>query len=336
MNRGTIQTIDHLFNTLLEDNIGSGSEIIQHGEVVYSRYAGYANREHKTPVHRDTVFPLSSMSKAFTAMIIMQLGESRKLAYDDRLRKFLPEFPAYADEIRISDLLYHTSGLLDPYRHYLQHDLNWYGLANQEIWNLLIEQTSLCFPVGSKHEYCNANYVLLAMIAETICQQSFRHIIHEGIFQPLGMVHSELADSRYVIDCRAYGYIKQEGQYLTIDSPWLSYGDGGVLSSLRDMFLWDQALYTDQLVRQSTLCQAFLPGTMSDGLSTGYGYGWNLPEYGNYHILTHAGGDPGFGSIIGRLPALKCSVILWANINNSWQTLNDILWSIIPLVVDET
>jgi CubicO group peptidase (beta-lactamase class C family) len=328
------QTIAPLLAPFKHDHIGFGVEVIHRGELAFSEYGGYANREHCVAVTRDTVFPVSSMSKTFTAMIIMQLAGTHQLDYQDPVRDILPELPNYAGDVKIRHLLEHSSGLLDPYGYYYDRKLRWYDLTNQDIWNLLTEQAALRFPAGSQFEYCNANYVLLAMIAETVLQQSFGQILHSQIFQPLGMDQSALHDARYVIANRAYGYRKDHNGYRTEDIQWLTYGDGGILSSLRDLFLWDQAFYTDQLISQTAISQAFTADGLAEGESK-YQFGWNVHNVHGHTVMTQYGGDPGFGTNIGRVPEQGCSLIAWANIHDQFQLFQDLFWKILPVLLEE-
>jgi len=162
------------------------------------------------------------------------------------------------------------------------------------------------------------------MIAETIYNISFRDILKEKIFTPLKMRNSDLYDSRYVINNRAYGYINENGMMCTVDNQWLSYGDGGIISTVKDLVLWDQALYEEKLVTKENLQLAYTSGKTNEGKDTRYGFGWVINKKGENKIVRHAGGDTGFGSMISRIPEKKFSIILLSNIDNSWNELAQI------------
>lgn len=302
------------------EDIGAAVNAIYEGQIIYEKCIGNANHEYGIPVSRTTVFPISSVTKQFTAMIIMMLQEEGLLDYEEKVSKYIYDFPKYAVELNIRNLLHHVTGLLDPYSYYEDNNLNSYNIDNKIIYKLLKEQKSLNFEIGGKFDYCNSNYVLLAMIAERICNKPFRQLLKEKIFSPLGMKNSDLYDSRYVIANRAYGYKRENDRFYSVDNQWLSYGDGGIISTIEDMALWDQALYRDKLVSKRNMELAFTSGKTNDGKETNYGFGWVIKKKKGHKIIRHAGGDTGFGSMILRIPDIRFSAILLSNVDNSWST----------------
>jgi len=316
--------LDKEFNGLEEKLVGGVVNVVYQGEVMYERYIGLANYEHKISICKDTVFPISSLTKQFTAMVIMIMQEEGLINYTDKVNKYLKDFPSYAQELTIKDLLHQMTGLIDPYSYYEDNNLDSYNINNTIIYRLLQDDKKIKFPVGEKFEYCNSNYVLLAMIAETIYNISFRDILKEKIFTPLKMRNSDLYDSRYIINNRAYGYINENGMMCTVDNQWLSYGDGGIISTVKDLVLWDQALYEEKLVTKENLQLAYTSGKTNEGKDTRYGFGWVINKKGENKIVRHAGGDTGFGSMISRIPEKKFSIILLSNIDNSWNELAQI------------
>ena len=302
---------------------GLAAVVIKEGQVIYEKYTGYANLEYQIPVEKDTIFHISSMTKQFTAMLIIQLVEEGLLNYDQELTDFYPQL-FYAQGVTIKDLLNHTTGLVDPYEYYSDNNLNYYGLDNQDVLDILLKDNSLRFEPGSKFEYCNSNYILLAFIAEEICDKSYKELLKERIFTSLDMENSTVYDG-LVVDNRAYGYKFDDDKYYITDYQWLTYGDGGIMSTVEDLILWDQALYSNQLISEESLEKAFRAGTPERERSIGYGFGWVVDHQYDFKVLRHAGGDDGFGSTIWRIPELELTFILLSNLDGSWRKLADIM-----------
>ncbi len=264
-----------------------------------------------------TNFRLASVSKQFTAMCIMMLVERGLLRYDQTLRQLFPHFPAYGDKITIDHLLHHTSGLVD-YESLLPDTLS-RQVSDADVLQMMMSQDSTYFPPGSKFQYSNSGYAVLAMVVENMSGRRFADFVRDSIFVPLGMVGS-IAYERGgpPVPCRAYGYrvLGDSGFVFRDQSPTSAVlGDGGIYSSVRDLFLWDQALYTERLVSRSTLEGTLTPGVLSDGTSTSYGHGWRLDTYRGRRRMHHTGSTCGFSTVIQRYPDERFTVIVLTNRN---------------------
>ncbi|WP_151732854.1 serine hydrolase domain-containing protein [Paenibacillus tengchongensis] len=290
------------------------------GKVVYQDMLGLANCEHEIPIGPDTVFKLTSVSKQFTGMAILQLMERGELRADDRLTKFVPELRHYADEVTVYQLAHHSAGLTD-YNDLLWQKARQHALHsdNAEVLGLLSKQDRLRFTPGSRFEYSNSNYVMLAIIIERITWLSLREYLKQHIFGVTGMDDSTVFNEEQpVVPRRAYGYELSGGLWKCHYADTLATGTTNVLSSLRDMQKWDDALYGEQLLGRKTSSTLFAPGLDSSGhpLSEfwgGYSYGWMLQERCDAQTLWHTGGDAGFRSIIVRFYEQEFSVILLCN-----------------------
>ena len=263
---------------------GAALLVIDHDEIVYRKCYGLADLETQRPIMPDSSFYLASIAKPFTAMAIMLLAEQRKLSFEDRLPAYFPEFPSWGAEISLRHLLHHTSGLPgyfhlfasgssgDPIAAFTR-DLN--GVTNEAVLERVMDAAGLDFPAGARHAYCNTNYVLLAMIAAIASGQSFADFLKTNVFDPLGMKHTLVYDASCpALHELAHGYWEEKGQFERWDYPLLTAGDGGLFSTLDDLFLWDQALNTERLVPKAALERAFSSGTTNDGTPVGYGFGW--------------------------------------------------------------
>jgi N-acyl-D-aspartate/D-glutamate deacylase len=312
--------VDGLFAHFADgDSPGVAVAVIRDGEIVHRAGYGLADLETGTPITPDTTFRLASVSKQLTAMAIMLLAEEGKLDYDDPVVQYLPELERFGSEITIRHLLQHTSGLPDYYDT-LEAELEEDWITNQEAVEFFSQWGETLFPAGERYEYSNPGYEMLAAIVERVSRESFREFMDEKIFQPLGMNNTSLFDqTEPEIANRAFGYTRGGDGFVIDDEHVLNYlgGSGGIYSSVNDLFLWDQALYTDRLVDPSTKALAFVPAVLDDGEEYPYGFGWRLRAddfLGTQHY--HSGGWLGFSTQMIRYPERRFSVYLLSNLDD--------------------
>ena len=284
------------------------------GKVVLAKGYGLANLEAKIPCATNTNFRLASVTKQFTAMAVMILAERKKVSLDERLPDFFPEFPAYGNQITVRQLLTHTSGLLD------YEDLIPKGteipVLDRDVLRLLLQQDKTYFPPGTKYRYSNSAYALLALIVEARSGNTFARFLQENIFRRLNMSHTLAYEKGLsVVPNRAYGYSPDAGGFKRTDQSLTSsvLGDGGIYSSVADLYQWDQALYTDKLVSLKMLKLAFTPGPPTEHPDTGYGFGWFVGQYRGLREIWHSGTTLGFTTRIARFPSKKFTVIILTN-----------------------
>jgi len=290
---------------------------------------GLANLEKKQPIDPDTAFLLGSVTKQFTAMAIMILAERGKLRYEDTLSGFFPEFPPYAQKITLRNLLQHTAGFPEYDDLFLasgKMDSYWprsskskpsrFEPTSKDVMRILAEQKELQHTPGEKFVYSNSGYVILAQVVERVAGQAFAQFLQQEIFQPLGMKRSRLYDeTRPMIQKRATSY-KGTGVYKEIDyAPQNAvYGEDNIYTTVEDMYYWDQALYTNKLVKAATLKEAFTPGKLKDGTATSYGFGWAVNRVIGFKALEHGGAWLGFRTYIVRFPSQRFTVIVLSNL----------------------
>ena len=301
-----------------DDMPGAAVIVIQDGKVVHQNSYGLADVRAKERISSKTVFDIASLSKQFTAMAVMILVERGKLNYEDSISKFFPEFESDARQVTIRQLLNQTSGIAD-------YTLVWgeskklkgdSARTNQNVVRFLARQQKLRFQPGQKWEYSNSNYVLLAQIVSKVTGEPFTQFVKENIFQPLAMNDSFVYDNSKATQAgRATGYISQGSGAKPADRNLENYvcGDGQINSTTEDLAKWDQALYTEKLVKASTLNEAFRSGRLSDGTSINYGFGWGLGRYRGLPVISHGGDTDGFVAQITRFPQQHFTVILLSN-----------------------
>jgi D-alanyl-D-alanine carboxypeptidase len=307
--------VDALMNPLIQgDGPGAAVMVIQDGRVVHGKGYGLARLDTKEAVGLNTAFDISSTSKQFTAMAVMILVERGKLNYDDPLTKFFPEFPSYARTITVRHLLNHTSGLVDALNP--QWYRKGYYPTAKDLVKMMVKEKNVRFAPGEKFEYNNAGYVLLALIVEKASGQSFARFMKENVFQPLGMNSTVILDeSKPKIERMAVSYFFEGNEFKPYQptSDIFFYGAKGVISTLEDMYRWEQALAAEKLVKASTLKQAFTPGRLNSGTETIYGFGWYIVKDNGLDVYEHAGGYLAYRSNIRRYPAQRLTVILLSN-----------------------
>jgi len=309
--------IDRLFESYSGENTpGAAVLVIKDGSPVLEKAYGLADLEKNLPVQIDSNFRLASFTKQFTAMCIMILAERGKLTYETALAEIFPQFPDYGREIKIRNLLQHTSGLIDYESLLAEGDPT--QVLDADVLNLMMEQDSTYFPPGSKYRYSNSAYAVLAMVVEKLSGRPFAAFLQEEIFKPLDMDHTVAYEKDVsTVPNRAYGYaVTSSGGFEFRDQSPTSavLGDGGIYSNLPDLYKWDQALYTEKLVKSETLREAFTSTVSTDGEQPAvYGFGWRIDEYRGRPRTHHTGETCGFTTVIQRYPEDRFTVIILTN-----------------------
>lgn len=295
---------------------GASLMVIHNGKAAYKHSYGMADIEKAVPVTAKTNFRLASVTKEFTATAIMLLVKKGKLNFDDNLAQIFPGFPGYGKKITITDLLNHTSGLIDYES--LIPDTDTVQVTDKDVLEMMMKQDSTYFEPGSKYQYSNTGYALLAMIVEKVTGKPFARFLKENIFKPLGMKNS-IAYQKGISEVknRAYGYSRKNGGFVRDDQSVTSavLGDGGIYSSVDDLFKWDQSLYTGKIIPLKMKEKSFTRGTLSNGEKIDYGFGWHLKKFLGHEVVFHTGVTRGFRNVIYRIPSLKYTVIMLTNRN---------------------
>ncbi|OXA82438.1 CubicO group peptidase, beta-lactamase class C family [Flavobacterium aquidurense] len=318
--------IDQLLSKYNEYGQFNGSALVsENGKVIFKKGYGSANMEWNIPNQPDTKFRLGSISKQFTAFLIVKLAEDGKLKLDVPITTYLPDYPkANGDKITIHHLLTHTSGIpnyTSAPNFFKEKSRNSYS---PEEFVKTFSSLPLEFTPGEKFNYSNSGYFLLGYIIEKISGKTYEQYLQETILTPLKMANTGYDHSDIILKNRAAGYEKQgkkiiNSAYLDMSIP---YAAGSLYSTVEDLYLWDQALYTTKLLSQKSMDLLFKP-YISTGGDSAYGYGWFLEEASNadkakLKIIEHGGGINGFNTIISRVPADKNLVVL---LNNTGGTI---------------
>ncbi len=294
---------------------GCAMGVFENGATTYAKGYGMASLEHEVPITPASVFYAGSVSKQFTAMgaaIAMQQG---RLSYDDPIRKYLPELPAYADAIKVSHLLHHTSGLRD-YNTLLamagrRDEVAW---DNRVVLQMTARQSALNFTPGDEYLYSNTGYTLLASVVERATGQAFAAFADAHIFKPLDMGVSHYhVDATRLVRHRALAYGGRAGQW-TLDTPINERaGAGGLYTSIPDLQKWDENFYSGRVGGAEVLRKLQTPGSLNGGKPIAYAWGLQIGEYRGLPIVEHSGALGGYRAHLLRFPAQHTSVALLCN-----------------------
>jgi CubicO group peptidase (beta-lactamase class C family) len=313
--------IKELLKTRFKDFNGTVL-VSEKGRIIYDTAIGFSDFKTKTRLSLHSSFHLASVSKQFTAMGIMMLKEEGRLNYDDPAVKFIPALPY--KEITIRQLLNHTSGLPNI-TNYLPHFLTFWDsceIASNEdiVYALNKYKPPLQSKPGSRFSYNNTGYILLGLIVEKASGIPFDKFITQKIFKPLQMDDSRVYSmiNNCEVPNRVYGFSHYRGGHSPDENDIRNglLGEKGVYSSVIDLYKWDQALYTDALVSQKTIKEAFDYGHVNSGRKINYGFGWRKART-HEDIVYHFGHWRGFKACIIRFTGEKNLIVILNNTGSS-------------------
>ncbi len=302
--------VDALFRPYTGNRPGASVMIIRNGKPILVKSYGLANVEKRIPVTPLTNFRLASVTKQFTAASILMLIERGQLSLATTLGELFPDFPPYGRKITIDQLLHHTSGL-QAYEEIVPDTVK-KQMKDRDVLNLMMRLDSTYFPPGTRYRYSNTGYAVLAMIMEKVSHKSYADFVRENIFAPLGMSGSVAFEKGIsTVPHRAYGYTVKGDSILFTDQSTYSavLGDGGIYSSVTDLFKWDQALYGNRVLSFRMQRYAFTPQLEH------YGCGWRIDRYREHRRIHHTGSTSGFRNVIQRFPDDHFTVIILTNRN---------------------
>jgi CubicO group peptidase (beta-lactamase class C family) len=311
--------VDQLFARFdRPDSPGCALGVVKDGKLIYKKGYGMANLEHDIPISPSTVFNVASASTQFTAMSVLLLARQGKLQLDDDVRKYLPELAVYQAPITIRQLIHHSSGVRDR--------IDLIAIAGRDadevykeddIIELLARQKETNFKPGSRRSFSNSGYALLAAIVKRASGKSLRQFANENIFNPLGMSNTGFQDeAAMIVKNRAADYLfNNEGGFQMKASNVASVGDGGLFTTVEDLFLWDQNFTQYKLGGPELINQFLTPATLDDGEKTNYAFGLAVDNYKGLKTIAVGSDFLGYRAELLRFPDQKFSVICLCNFN---------------------
>jgi CubicO group peptidase (beta-lactamase class C family) len=293
---------------------GLSIAVVRDGKVIRAQGYGVANVELSVPATPETVFRIGSISKQFIASGILLLVEEGKVSLDDKVGRYLEGTPDTWKEITIRHLLSHTSGLarespaFHPYK----------DQSNAEIIKAAYG-LPLLFATGSKWEYSNLGYFILAEIISKASGQPWGKYMVERVFTPLGMTATHTISLKELVPNRASGYDWSKPKVENADILIALRPSGAFDSTVIDLAKWDAALYSDRILKQATREQMWKPlaettrKNEGGGHNTSYGFGWFIDQVNGHKVVFHGGSQPGFRAEIERFVDDKLTIIILTN-----------------------
>ncbi len=311
------QKADALLSGLIETN-GPGLAVLvaQNGKILFEKCYGLADRGHHVPVIPETTFRIGSIGKQFTASAILKLQEKGKLSVNDKLSKYIPDFPR-GDEVTLRHLLTHTSGIhsyteKDGFIERVTSPVKPDDLINS------FKNDPYDFDPGEKWHYNNSGYFLLGRIVEKVSGQSYGDFLQKNFFQPLGMTNTGVYRAHLGLPHEALGYSLEGAEFTNAvnwDMSWAE-GAGTLYSTVEDLFRWNEGIFNGRVLDAASLTAAFTPVKQYENQvnsDSGYGFGWFIFRHRGLLEIEHAGGLNGYHSFLMRVPDERFTVTVLAN-----------------------
>jgi len=278
--------------------------VLRGNDTLLLRGYGYADLEDSTPATPRTVFRVGSLTKQFTAALVMQLVQEGRIALDDTIQKFLPDYPAQGHRITIRHLLTHTSGI----RSYTSLGQEW-----QRVWRLDLTRDTLLamfatkpfdFAPGERYLYNNSGYYLLGVILERATGRTYEQLLQDRLVQPLGLADTRYCSMQPIVPRRAQGYARTPAGF--VNSDWISmtqpFAAGALCSTVLNLVTWTRALWAGRVVLPASLQEMTTRMRLNSGTSTGYGFGLGIDSLAGHYRVSHGGGINGFTSYLAHFP----------------------------------
>ena len=309
----------YLLGTAKSKNKFNGTVLVaKNGKILLNKGYGYKNKVERIYDDTSTIYQIGSITKTFTSAIILRLQDEKMLSLNDKITKYIPDYPS-GDDVTIENLLTHTSGIFEylESKEYAKENFT-RPISIDTLISFFKFQKSL-FKPGEKFSYTNSGYILLAFIIERLTGKKYEQVVRDLIFEPLQMTHSGF-DLRNLNDTnKAMNYDNISKKRLVSEPIFDSThapGCGNIYSTALDLFKWDRALYGNKILNQSSLQKAYMP------YKAKYGYGWFIDSsYSKFNVF-HGGGTPGFHSHIQRFINDDVCIILLSN--NAYCDLSEI------------
>ena len=289
--------------------------VARNGRLAFAKAYGYRNLDDKIPADAETMYGIGSNTKQFTAAAILMLRDEGRLDVDAPVGRYLPGI-AHGSEVKIRNLLTHTGG----YAEFTEiDDIDRLGArfaTNDEVLETVVNRP-LGFTPGTKWQYSNTAFVMLARVIEKLSGMSYADFLRTRIFDPLGMSRTRYEDQQLVETNRALGYSRfamgEQEHEQHLDYSWFS-GAGAIESTLADLEKWNNAIDRGTLLTPASRQMMHTSFTLEDGTDTSYGFGLFVRALpGGKHVVLHGGDTTGFGTQDARFVEDGIDVIVLTN-----------------------
>ena len=290
--------------------------VARDGQVLLDRAVGKANLEWDIANTTDTKFRIGSVTKQFTAVLILMLAEEGKVDLDAPIKTYWPGSPPSWDKITVRHLLHHTSGIpIVTYFEDFQTEKYLPKTPEQIIARFAREP--LEFEPGSKWNYSNSGYLLLTQVVEAASGKDYEDFLRSRILNPLGMANSGIDHSDAILPKRAAGYAPTENGVANADYTYMGIprGAGAMYSTTADLLKWQQGLFGGKLLKPESLAEYVTPAEFDMGDDSKYALGVAVTRSDEGTMYSHSGGIEGFNAWLGYDPDRKLTVAVLANLN---------------------
>jgi len=287
------------------------------GKVVFAEGFGLANVELQVPAKPETIFQSGSVGKQFTATAVMMLVEEGKVGLDDPLTKYFKASPKSWNDVTVRELLSHTAGFGD-YPKDFDFRKDW---TEDELLKL-VEGIPPAYLPGTKWQYSNLGYLTLGILIHKVTGEFYGDFLRQRIFRPLDMNSTRIISEADIVPNRAAGYrlVKDELKNQEWVAPMINTtADGSLYFSTLDLAKWDAALYTEKLLRKSSLDQMWTVAKLKNGQPNkgNYGFGWFIDDRHGHRCIHHDGAWQGFQTAIDRYVDDRLTVVALSNLSGS-------------------
>ena len=291
--------------------------VAKNGKTILAQGFGLANVELQVPVKPETVFQSGSVGKQFTATAVMMLVEEGKVGLDDPLTKYFKGAPASWNNVTVRELLSHTGGFGD-----YPKDFNFRKDWTEDELLKLVEGIPLACEPGTKWKYSNLGFLTLGILIHRVTGEFYGDFLQQRIFHPLGMNATRIISEADIVPNRAAGYRLVKGELK--NQEWVApamntTADGSLYFTTLDLAKWDAALYTEKLLKKSSLDQMWTVAKLKDGKPNkgNYGFGWFIEQRNRHRDIHHDGSWQGFETAIDRYVDDQLTVIALTNLSDS-------------------
>jgi CubicO group peptidase (beta-lactamase class C family) len=337
---GQAQTgdLDSRVDKFVQDSIreqripGLALAVMRDGRIIKAKGYGLSHIELNVPVTPQTIFQSGSVGKQFTATGIMMLVEEGKVGLDDKVAKYFPGAPASWNTFTVRNLLTHTSGI----KEYTDKNFDYLRAYTEEDLLKMAQAQPFDFAPGDKWSYSNTGYMVLGMLIHKVTGQFYGDFLQERIFKPLGMTTTRIISEEDIIPNRAAGYRLVKG--VIKNQEWVhpslnTTADGALYFTVLDLAKWDAALYTEKLIKKSSLDQMWTPVKLNSGKTYPYGFGWNVTEMNGHKLIEHGGAWQGFTTGISRYVDDKLTVVALTNLDSRHARPEDIIHGVAAIYI---
>lgn len=274
---------------------GASVAVVKGGQTLVSKAYGKADLELDVPTPPAATYEIGSVTKQFTAALVLLLQEDGKLALDDEITKYLPDYPTQGHRITLRRLLNHTSGIKGYTEMKEFGDFSKLKRPRADLVALFAAQP-FDFPPGEEQIYNNSAFFLLGLVIEKITGQPYEQVVQQRLFDRVGMPNSYYCSETAIRKNHVHGYDTSGGRLVLkgyLDHAW-PYAAGSLCSNSADLVTWNRALHGGKVLSPASYAQMIAPGALSDGTPLRYGLGIGVSDIGGRRAIAHGGGINGF------------------------------------------